>query len=266
MEVAEIETAAETMSISVLYHLINDVLGFLLYMHQQIPSSDIGVEFDMLQSAYTQLEAELASTDLKASIRRKHNGRSREVRQGIRRLEKLVNAVSSAQVALKLVLSECPGTSEVILILGSSPLRPQYVYELCFLHGNISLSGSSDYSKCRAAEVLSKRAIRMLISKGVGSRSYPGCTKLFIFVKAPSSFNQPLHYLPKREFKYNKKIVPFRLRFKCRAQDQVMDKLDHQSETGSSECLGDHISTDLIWFQCRHVIKGLVSKATLPEE
>lgn len=41
MEVAEIETTAQSMDSSVQYHLINDVIGFLLYMHQQIPSSVI---------------------------------------------------------------------------------------------------------------------------------------------------------------------------------------------------------------------------------
>lgn len=100
---------------------------------------------------------ELASKDLKAPLRRKHNSGLREVRRGIRGFEKLINAVSSAQLALQLVLSESPGISKVILILGSSPLRPRYVYELSFLLGRISPSGSTDYNKCKEAEVLSKK-------------------------------------------------------------------------------------------------------------
>lgn len=99
---------------------------------------------------------DVASTYLKASLRRKHNSRLREVRRGIRGLEKLINAISSAQLSLQLVLSESQGTFEVILILGSSPLRPRYVYELCFLH-RTPPSGSSDYTKCKEAEVLSKK-------------------------------------------------------------------------------------------------------------
>jgi hypothetical protein len=33
-----------------------------------------------------------------------------------------------------------------------------------------------------------------------------GPSKLFLLVKAPSSFNLPLHFLPKREFRYSKKV------------------------------------------------------------
>jgi len=37
-EQTEIETAAESIDGSVIFHVINDVVGFVLYMHQQIPS------------------------------------------------------------------------------------------------------------------------------------------------------------------------------------------------------------------------------------
>lgn len=33
-----------------------------------------------------------------------------------------------------------------------------------------------------------------------------GPTKLFLLVKAPVSFSQPMHFLPKRDYKYNKKV------------------------------------------------------------
>ncbi|KAK4780267.1 hypothetical protein SAY87_016373 [Trapa incisa] len=226
---------------------------------------DIHQEFDMMHIERKQLEMELATKDLKIPLRRKYNSRLREVRRGIRVFEKLTSTVSSVQLALQMVLSESSGISEVLLILGSSPLRPRYVYELSFLHGKISQSSSSDYNKCKEAEVLSKKTIRMLISKGVGSSYYPGPTKLFIMVRAPFSFNQPLHFLPKREFKYNKKIVPFRLQFKCRKQDRKLYKWHPQSETGSPRSLEDNITTDLIWYQCRHVVKGLISKVASSE-
>lgn len=61
--------------------------------------------------------------------------------------------------------------------------------------------------KSRAAEALSRKAIRALISNGAGSASYPGPSKLFLLVKAPSSFNQPLHFLPKRDFRYSNKVI-----------------------------------------------------------
>ena len=33
-----------------------------------------------------------------------------------------------------------------------------------------------------------------------------GPIKLFVLIKAPSSFNQPMHFLPKRDFRYNRKV------------------------------------------------------------
>lgn len=33
-----------------------------------------------------------------------------------------------------------------------------------------------------------------------------GPTKLFVLVRASSSFNLPLHFLPKRDFRYSKKV------------------------------------------------------------
>lgn len=78
-----------------------------------------------------------------------------------------------------------------------------------------------------------EQAIRTLVSKCAGSNSYAGymlglvckdcltCwllepkwdvlflgpTKLFLLVKAPASFSQPVHFLPKRDFRYNKKVT-----------------------------------------------------------
>ncbi|KAJ6938821.1 hypothetical protein NC651_005302 [Populus alba x Populus x berolinensis] len=46
-------------------------------------------------------------------------------------------------------------------------------------------------TKSKVAEGLSRKAARALISKGAGSSSYPGPTKLFLLVKAPASFNLP---------------------------------------------------------------------------
>ena len=33
-----------------------------------------------------------------------------------------------------------------------------------------------------------------------------GPIKLFVLIKAPSSFNQPMHFPPKRDFRYNRKV------------------------------------------------------------
>ncbi|KAL6968332.1 hypothetical protein U1Q18_034136 [Sarracenia purpurea var. burkii] len=227
---------------------------------------DISLEFDMLQTECKELEIVLAQTEVKASLRRKHAGRMREVKQGIRRLEKLMKTVYSLQTALKLMISDIPDIQGVILILGASPIRPQHVYEVCFSHGKVVSGSAVDCTKSRAAEGLSRKAVRALISKGAGSDSYAGPTRLFLMVKAPPSFNLPLHFLPKRDFRYSKKLVPFRLRFKCRTQVQERDAQHSVAQTGDPISLIDSTSKDLIWFQCRHVIKGLASETSSTED
>ncbi|XP_038684618.1 uncharacterized protein LOC119984641 isoform X2 [Tripterygium wilfordii] len=269
MEFTDIETNADSLNSSVIFHVVKEVIGFVLFMHQQIPSilQDISLEFDMLHTEYKELVCYswTEQNEVKASFRRKHNGRMREVKHGIRRLEKLMNTISGLQTAMQLMISEIPNIQGVMLILGASPVRPLHVYELSFLHGNVIAVSAGEFSKTRAAEGLSRKAIRMLISKGAGSGSYAGPTKLFLLVKAPSSFNLPLHFLPKRDFKYSKKIVPLRLRFKCKTQDMELDAPDQPTSTGTCISLVDCPSNDLIWFQCRHVIKGIAFKTPTEE-
>lgn len=266
MEFTDIETTAEFLDGSVIFHVVKDAIGFVLYMHQQIPSilQDISFEFDLMHSEYKELEMDLTKTEAKASLRRQHCGRMREVKQGIRRLEKFMNRISSLQTALQLMIREIPNIQEVILVLGASPIRPQHVYQMHFSHANVAPSAEADFVKGKTAEGLSRKAIRALISKGAGSTSYPGPTKLFLMVKAPTSFNLPLHFLPKRDFRYSKKIVPFRLRFRSRTHGLKMDSSDNSLQAGRSTGLTDSSSNDIIWFQCRHAIKGLAFKT--PEE
>ncbi|KAF5947226.1 hypothetical protein HYC85_013183 [Camellia sinensis] len=279
MEFTEIETRAECFDSSVIFHVVADILGFVLHMQQQIPSilQDVSLEFDTLQTEYKELEMVLAQNEFKASFRRKHAGRMREVKQGIRKLEKVMTTISSLRTALQLMISEIPDINGVILVLGASPIRPQHVYEVCFLHGKVVSGDDVDFTKSRAAEGLSRKvlkayhsyleqAIRTLISKGAGSDSYAGPTKLFLLVKAPPSFNLPVHFLPKHDFRYSKKIVPLRLRFKCRTQDLETDTQHCVAQTAESVSLLDSTSNDLIWFQCRHVIKGIASMTSSTEE
>ncbi|RQO90835.1 hypothetical protein POPTR_005G208700v4 [Populus trichocarpa] len=256
MEFTEIETNADSIDNSVVFHVIKSVFGFVLYMHQQIPSifQDISLEFDSLQTEYKEL----------ASVRRNHISRMREVKHGIKRLEKLVNTVGGLESALQLIISEVLCIEEVILVLGASPIRPQHVYELCFSRGNVVPRDDGGFAKSKVAEGLSRKAVRALISKGAGSSSYPGPSKLFLLVKAPSSFNLPLHFLPKRDFRYSKKIVPSRLQIKCRKVLE-MDAPDCGSQTSSSRNSRESASNDLIWFQCRHVVKGLAFKIPTEE-
>ncbi|XP_022855114.1 uncharacterized protein LOC111376386 isoform X2 [Olea europaea var. sylvestris] len=196
MEFTNIETTAESLDTSVIFHVVIDILGFILFMHQQIPSvlQDISQEFDELRAEYN---------DLPVSLRRKQAARRREVKMGIRRLEKLMNTISNLKTAVQVMITEVPNLETIILVLGPSPLRPLHVYELCFLQGRIV---SGDFGRSKVTEGLSRKAIRTLISRGAGSDSYAGPTKLFVLVKAPSSFNIPMHFLPKREFRYNRKV------------------------------------------------------------
>ncbi|OVA05755.1 hypothetical protein BVC80_9037g4 [Macleaya cordata] len=271
MEFTVIDTAVETLEKSVIFHVVKEIIGFILYMHQQIPAilQDITLEFDTMQTECKDLESVLTQSEVKSSLRRKHNGRMREVKQGIKRLEKLMKAVSNIQTALQLMLNEVHGIEGVILVLGASPIRPQHVYEMSFFHGRVVAESTTDYTKSRMAEALSRKAIRALISSGAGSVSYAGQTKLFLLMKAPATLNMPLHFLPKRDFRYSKKIIPVRLRIKCKVQDQDMSVSHHASATSqsrSSISCPDSTSNDLIWFQCRHTIKGLPYKTPSQEE
>ncbi|KAI3449624.1 hypothetical protein Pfo_006289 [Paulownia fortunei] len=264
MEFTNIDTPADSLDSSAIFHVVIDIVGFILFMHQQIPSvlQDITQEFDELRTEFKELEVELATSEVKAvSTRRKQATRKREVKMGIRRLEKLMGCISNLKTALQLVIAEVQNVEKISLVLGPSPLRPLHIYELCFSHG---MAVSGDFSRSKITETLSKKAIRTLISRGAGSDSYAGPTKLFLLVKAPSYLNLPLHFLPKREFRQNRKTVPFRLRFRCRTRDLEMNAqpTDCASFVGSL----DSASKDLIWFQCRHTIKGLASRTSPPED
>ena len=87
--------------------------------------------------------------------------RMREARQGIRRFEKLMRAVSDFHAALKLAIGDLHDIEEAVLALGASSLRPQHVYELSFSRGGKSLPaiGAPEFTKTRAAEALSRKVV-----------------------------------------------------------------------------------------------------------
>uniref|UniRef100_M4EP04 DNA 5'-3' helicase n=1 Tax=Brassica campestris TaxID=3711 RepID=M4EP04_BRACM len=234
----DIATTASSLGGSGVFHIINDILGFVLYMHQQIPSvlQDMSLDFDGLQTEFTDLEANLTQPDVKPLVRRKLLSRKREVKHEIKKMQKLMSTISTLRSALQLLIREAPGVQRVVLILGGSPLRPQKAYELFFTHSVDVLRFEGDFSKNKATEALSKKTIRALISTGAGSTSCPGPMRLFILVQAPPSLNLPQHFLPKRDFRYNRKFVPLKLRFKCKTQD---------NETNSPF---NYDTNDLIWF------------------
>ncbi|KAK9139706.1 hypothetical protein Scep_009387 [Stephania cephalantha] len=265
MECTEIEAASEALEKSVIFHVVKEMIGFVLYMHQQIPSilQDLNLEFDAMRIERNDLESGLKQGEAKASIRRKLSGRMRESKKGMRKLEKLMNSIASIHDALQQMLEEVHGVQGVVLLLGSSPLQPRHVYELSFSQGNVASESEIECTKNKAAEALSRKIIRTLISNGAGSVSYAGPMKLFLLVKAPASFTLPQHFLPKREFRYKKKTVPFRLHIKCKVRNQIME---NSLQPFQSSTFSESESNEIIWFQCRHTIKGLACKSSFSEE
>jgi hypothetical protein len=53
----DIATTASSLGGSGVFHIINDIVGFVLYMHQQIPSvlQDMSLEFEGLQTEFMDL-------------------------------------------------------------------------------------------------------------------------------------------------------------------------------------------------------------------
>ena len=96
-------------------------------------------------------------------VRRIHIARMREIKHGIKRLEKLMNTVSNLRTALKLITTAIYNIQGVILVLGASPIRPQHVYELCFSNGNAVVVGNGrgevDFTKSKVADGLSRRVL-----------------------------------------------------------------------------------------------------------
>ncbi|WZZ77150.1 hypothetical protein YC2023_097722 [Brassica napus] len=222
----EIATTASSLGGSGVFHIINDILGFVLYMHQQIPSyihQPLAINYllELLRKVFFHAqidhslrlvgytcEAHLTQPDVKPVVRRKLLSSKREVKHEIKKMQKLMTTISTLQSALQLLIREAPDIQRVVLILGGSPLRPQKAYELLFTRGDNGLSFEGDFSKSKATEALSKKTIRALISTGAGSTSCPGPMRLFVLVQAPPSLNLPQDFLPKRDFRYNRKIVP----------------------------------------------------------
>ncbi|XP_068661141.1 uncharacterized protein [Aristolochia californica] len=256
----EIETRMEVLERSTICQLVKEIVGFVLYMHQQIPSvlQNLEVEFDSLKEERKNLESVQVQAEIKATSRREHSARVRDVKQRISSLEKLMNNISDLLSAFEITLNEIPEVSAIVLMLGGSPLRPLHVYELSFSHGRYVLEKEMNSNNSRAADLLSKKAIRALLSSGAGSVSYAGPMKLFLLVRAPTAFNLPQHFLPKRDFRYSKKVSPSRLHIKCRNLNQETSKSLQDNDTSS---LLESASNDMIWFQCKHTIKGLALKS-----
>lgn len=100
---------------------------------------------------------EIAQFQGKALLRRKQLGRKREVKRQIKTLEKFMKSFSNLQSALQLIIRQTPNIQEVVFILGSSPIRPLHVYQICFSGYNAAPQGEFDFIKSRAAEGLLRK-------------------------------------------------------------------------------------------------------------
>lgn len=123
-------------------------------------SSDYFMSVVLLDPEFVNCQEMDMGTEVKASFRRKHVSRMRDIKVGIKRLDKLMSSLSNLQTAIKAMINEATTIEGVILALGASPLRPHHVYALDFPRG-IAVSkvgiGDDDFARSKAAEGLSRK-------------------------------------------------------------------------------------------------------------
>ncbi|XP_037405503.1 uncharacterized protein LOC119268100 isoform X3 [Triticum dicoccoides] len=202
----EVQVAAAALQRSEVFHVVKELLGFVLYMHHQIPSvlQSLETEFAGLKEEMSKMTAPLA--ELKPSDQRKYNTRKREVRCRIKKQEKLMKGISTVLSAFQQALDKVSTIEGVALILGGSLVRPLFVYDITVTHGRFDSGSAKGHGTTKLAQSVSRKAVRALISCGAGSLSYTGPTKLFLLVRCPCTLNIPLDFAPKREFRYSKKV------------------------------------------------------------
>ncbi|KAG8045147.1 hypothetical protein GUJ93_ZPchr0008g13391 [Zizania palustris] len=259
----EVQAAAASLRRSEVLHVVKELLGFVLYMHHQIPSVLQNLENEFADLKEEMTEMALPSADLKPSDKRKYNTRKREVKRKIKKQEKLMSGLSNLLSALQKALDQVPSIGGVLLILGGSLVRPLFVYDIIISHGRFDSGSANEHGASKLAQSVSRKAIRALISSGAGSLSYTGPTKLFVLVRCPCTLNLPLEFLPKRDFRYSKKVLPLQMCIKC---NTASDQKCHQqiaSTVDASSCTSESSLSDVIWFQCKHTVRGLPCKASL---
>ncbi|PKA63370.1 hypothetical protein AXF42_Ash005265 [Apostasia shenzhenica] len=263
--VVEVKAAVYNLNKLDVFHLFKEVLGFVLYMHEQIPTclQHMEREFDSLKEEYGQLETSNSDeVDRKVTFQRKNKMKRTDIKQRIKKLEKLMNCISGLLSAMREAIDEIPNFWGFMLVLGGSLSRPEYVYEVFFDHVTLDPCSAKDSSTSKIGDILSRKAIQALLTNTAENFSYSGPKKLFLLIKCPSSFNLPLHFLPKRDYRYSKKVCPIKLYIKGKVGDQSMNDVPSKSEKPSFGCSAAYFNeTDMIWYQCRHSVKGLVSKS-----
>ncbi|PWZ30968.1 hypothetical protein Zm00014a_040349 [Zea mays] len=182
----EVQAATAALRRSEVFHVLKELVGFVLYMHHQIPSVLPSLENEFASLKEEMTEMALQPAELKPSDRRKYN---------TRKTEHALDEVSSIE--------------GVVLILGGSLVRPLFVYDITISHGIFGPGSAKEHALTKLAQSVSRKAIRALVSRGAGSLSYTGPSKLFLLVRCSSTLKLPLDFLPKLDFRYSKKVLSF---------------------------------------------------------
>jgi len=267
----EIQTEGRVVDKPGVCHIIKEVIGFVLYMHQQIHHTlqQLEVEFASLKLEQQRMVAASAEreTQFKPSSQRKMIGQSRELKRGIKKLEKLMTSISNLLSAVQTMVHEIPEVQVVLLALGASSTRPQHLYEICFSDKGLVPKGVENCAprKIARADVLSKKIIRELVSNGAGcAGSYLGPTKMFLLFKAPASISPSQDFLPKRDYTYSKKVQPFRVTItSCHENGENERSIQFYKEDTLMDTDPQNVNPhldDMIWFQCKHTVKGLANQ------
>ncbi|WVZ86010.1 hypothetical protein U9M48_032858 [Paspalum notatum var. saurae] len=259
----EVQAAAAALRRSEVFHVVKELIGFVLYMHHQIPSVLQSLEIEFASLKEEMAEMTLQPAEIKPSDQRKYNTRKREVRRRIKKHENLMNGISTLLCSLQQALDEVSSIEGVVLVLGGSLVRPLFVYDIAISHGTFDSGSAKEHALTKLAQSVSRKAIRTLVSCGAGSLSYTGPSKLFLLIRCPSTLNLPLCFLPKRDFRYSKKVVPLQMHIKCSEAD-CQGNNQHRMSNVDAPCSTSESSLhDVIWFQCKHTIRGLPGKVSL---
>lgn len=159
LPLVEVQAAAASLRRSEVFYVVKELLGFVLYMHHQIPAvlQNLENEFASLKEEMTEMA--LPPGEMKPSDQRKYNTRKREVRRRIKKQEKLMNGLSSVFSALQKALDEVPSIEGVLLILGGSLVRPLFVYDITISHGRFDAGSANERGASKLAQSVSRKAL-----------------------------------------------------------------------------------------------------------
>uniref|UniRef100_A0A0E0PJL0 Uncharacterized protein n=2 Tax=Oryza TaxID=4527 RepID=A0A0E0PJL0_ORYRU len=159
LPLVEVQAAAASLRRSEVFYVVKELLGFVLYMHHQIPAvlQNLENEFASLKEEMTEMA--LPPGEMKPSDQRKYNTRKREVRRRIKKQEKLMNGLSSVFSALQKALDEVPSIEGVLLILGGSLVRPLFVYDITISHGRFDAGSANERGASKLAQSVSRKVV-----------------------------------------------------------------------------------------------------------